>query len=747
MVVIMIWRNLWYRKARSLLTMLGIGIGVAAIIALGAMAEGLAQGYASVVGGSGADLLVMQADAYDISLSSVDEAVGERIRQISGVQEASGAIFNIVQMDDIPYFIVGGYDPDETAINHYKIVDGQPLRHEKQILLGRQAAENLHKGVGDSISLYESLFRVVGVYETGQLFEDSGAVITLTDAQSIFKKPRQVSYYEVQLRDIDDADAVKTRIERLFDDVSVTKAADMGEQQEMVQYVRGMAWGISMIAILVGGLGMMNTMIMAVYEQTREIGVLRAVGWRRWRVLGLILQQAMLLSAAGGVLGIGFGIGLVQLINDTPAVSSFAPGVIAPRLFVQGMGVALVLGVVGGGYPAWRAAGLSPIEALRYDASAETEEEPAWLRLFGITFRNLWRRRARSLLTMGGIAVGVGFIVSLGALAEGLLREMSSFVGGGGAELVAVQQGVADMGYSVIEERVGRAIAAMPEIEDVSGTVWGVSSGEDQPMLFMIGVELKPEVLNHYYIIDGTSIRRRGEAILGKAAADTLKKRVGDVISLPGGVYRVVGVFETCTAYEDNAGVIALEDAQSAFQKPRQVSLYQIDVEDISRVDVVRRELEERFGQDISVSVAADFVENSSDFQNFQAMLGALFAMALLVGGVVVTNTMVMAVMERTREIGTLRALGWRQSRVLWLILSESLLLGLLAAGAGVLVGVGLNSLLMTIPGVGGLMAAHYSLRVFGQAVFVSLLLGLVGGAYPAWHAGRLRPVEALRYE
>ena len=743
----MIWRNLWYRKIRSLLTILGVGIGVAAIVSLGAMAEGLAQGYAAVVGGSGADLLVTQADAYDISLSVVDETVGERIGQLSGVREVSGAIFNIVQMEGIPYFIVGGYDPEERAIKHYQIVDGQPLKREKQIVLGRQAAENLEKAIGDSIPLYESLFRVVGIYETGQLFEDSGAVITLSDAQAIFKKPRQVSYYEVQLRDVNEADAVKDRIERLFDDVSVTKAGDMGDQQQTVQSVRAMAWGISLIAILVGGLGMMNTMIMAVYEQTREIGVLRAVGWGRRRVLWLILQQSLVLSATGGLVGIGLGVALVQLINSTPAISSYAPGVIDPKLFVQGMSVALVLGIVGGFYPAWRAAGLSPIEALRYDTSTETRKEPAWLRLFGLTFRNLWRRRSRSLLTIGGIAIGVGFIVSLGAMADGMLREMSAYVGGGGAQLVAVQQGVADMGYSVIEERVGRAIAAMPQVEDVSGTVWGVSTGADQPMLFMIGAEMKSHVLNRYHILEGTSIRRRGETLLGKTAADTLEKRVGDVMSLPGGVYRVVGIFETGVAYEDNAAVIALEDDQSEFQQPRQVSLYQITVKDFDQVETVRRQIEDRFAEDVSVSMAAEFVENSADFQNFQAMLGALFAMALVVGGVVVTNTMVMAVMERTREIGTLRALGWRQSRILWLILSESLLLSLLAAGAGILAGIGLNSLLATISGVGGLLAAHYSLRIFVQAVVVSLLLGLAGGLYPAWHASRLRPVEALRYE
>jgi putative ABC transport system permease protein len=235
--------------------------------------------------------------------------------------------------------------------------------------------------------------------------------------------------------------------------------------------------------------------------------------------------------------------------------------------------------------------------------------------------------------------------------------------------------------------------------------------------------------------------------MLGKTAADTLEKQVGDVIRLPGGIFRVTGIYETGVGYEEGGGVMALPDAQAAFDKPRQVSMLQIKVRDPAQVEAARAQIENRFGDDVSVSTTATFIENSADIQNTKAMLGAIFALAILVGGVVVTNTMVMAVMERTREIGTLRALGWRQSRVLWMVLAESLLLGLIAAGFGILVGVGLNLGLGAIPGFGSFISAVYTPQVILQAIVVSLFLGAVGGLYPAWHASRLRPVEALRYE
>jgi ABC-type antimicrobial peptide transport system permease subunit len=741
----MVWRGLWHRRTRSLLTVLGVSIGVAAVVALGAMAEGLAEGYGSTA--SSADLLVMQADAYDVTLSAVDEEVGQDIAQLEGVRDVSGVVIGIAQLEGIPYFLVSGHDPHSASIRHYRVVLGESLSRDKQILMGRQAAGNLKKTVGDSIKLFGVSFRVTGIFETGQLFEDSGAAISLEDAQSVFRMSNRVTYFEVGLYDPTEADSVKSRIERLSRDVSVTKAADIADEQQTVQMFRAMAWGISLIAVLIGGLGMMNTMVMAVFEQTREIGVLRALGWRRRRVLGLILSQSLALSLLGGLLGVGIGLGLVWVVNRTPAISSMAPATVRGELLIQGVSVALVLGLVGGLYPAWRAAGLSPVEALRYDTGLGAGKEPAWTRFLGIAFRGLWRRRTRSLLTLAGIAVGAGLIVSLGAITEGSVQEFTALASQGGAELVAVQADVADMGYSVIEERIGRAIAAMPGVQYVSGIIWGVSAGEDMPFLFIMGVDPNDKAIMHYRLVEGERIRGRREVMLGQTAAENLKKSIGETLILPGGIYRIVGIFETGLAYEDASGVIALREAQRAFHKRRQVSMYQIKLRDPSEAEAIRDTIETQMGKDVSVSMSATFVEDRADFQNSLAMMNAVFALAILVGGVVVTNTMIMSVMERTREIGTLRALGWPKVRVIWMVLSEALLLGLIASGIGIVGGVGMTLGLQAIPGVGMFVKAIYTPQIVGQAVVISVLLGLVGGMYPAWHASRLRPVEALQYE
>jgi putative ABC transport system permease protein len=128
-------------------------------------------------------------------------------------------------------------------------------------------------------------------------------------------------------------------------------------------------------------------------------------------------------------------------------------------------------------------------------------------------------------------------------------------------------------------------------------------------------------------------------------------------------------------------------------------------------------------------------------------MMSAISVMAILVGGVGIMNTMLMAVMERTREIGALRALGWRRRGVLSLILREALLLGLIGGAVGVALAFGLTLLIALSPFAGEAVAPVWNVGIFVQALTVSLLLGAIGGVYPAFRATRMQPVEALRYE
>jgi ABC-type antimicrobial peptide transport system permease subunit len=359
-------RNVIRQPVRTLMTVIGIGIAMLAIVLLGAMSEGLISQMNGMVGGSGAQLVGIEADA-SIDLSKIDEAQVRRISAMEGVQAAEGFLTGYTQIGDLPFFVVFGYQPRGLAIREFRIVEGEPLATNHQILLGRVAAENLGMRLGQTLQIFNSSFRLVGIYETGIPFQDGGGVITLRDAQRLFGQPRKVSFIGVWLDEVDRTAAVIDEVERRFPEIDLAKSSEFADGITDMQLFKASTWAISALALVVGGLGMTNTMVMSVFERTREIGVLRALGWRKPRVLGMIVRESVVLSLMGGIAGVLAGVALGSGLNLTRTVQGFLRLEYTPGLFAQAVGTALLLGVVGGVYPAWWASRLRPVEALRYE--------------------------------------------------------------------------------------------------------------------------------------------------------------------------------------------------------------------------------------------------------------------------------------------------------------------------------------------------------------------------------------------
>lgn len=745
----MIFKNLWGRKIRTLLTLFGIAVGVAAVVALGSLADGFIQGYGAMSGGSGADLLVVQDDALDIMLSAVDQDIGSVLAGFSGVSEVSEMIYTFAATDGAPYFIVYGYDPDGFAIEHFKIVEGETLSRRpirgraggKPLLLGRAAAEDLDKQIGDTFRIYESSYRVVGIYETGQPFEEGAAVVLLEDAQAINGKPRQVNAFLLKLREGADIDRLQQRIEQRFDLLTATKSADFADEQDMLQYVGVFTWVVSMIAVLIGGVSVMNTMLMSVFERTREFGVLRAVGWRPLRILSMVLGESILLSLLGGAAGVLLGMAAVRAVGNVPAVSGFVPQTFSPLLLAQGLGVALGLGVVGGGVPAWRAAQLLPIDAMRAESSSgHANRHVRWAAL-----RNVLRQPVRTLLTVIGIGIAMMSIVLLGALGEGMMTAVSGMTTGGGAHLVG-SEADASIDLSKIDEGVLRRIAAQPGVRAAEGFLTGYTTIGDLPFFIVFGYQPRGLMIRDFEIIEGQTLQTGRQILLGRVAAENLGKRVGQTLRVFNSSFKIVGIYETGVPFQDGGSVMTLRDAQKLFGQTRKVSFVGVWVEAPQQANALVNSLETRFPE-VALSLASDFAEGLVDLQMMRASTWAISFMALFVGGLGMTNTMVMSVFERTREIGVLRALGWRKRRVLGMIVRESVVLSCLGGAAGVGVGVALGYVLNLLPVVQGFIRLDYKVDLFAQAFLTALVLGVLGGVYPAWRAANLPPVEALRYE
>jgi len=236
----MIFKNLFRRKGRTLLTILGIAIGVAAIISLGSLGKGLGTGYDSMLSNSKSDLILSQPDSFDISYSSVDESIGDELLAMPEVKSASGMIQGFVQAENVPYFFVFGYPDDSYILNRFQIIEGFGLNDRrvdrvrgKPILLGSAAAESMKKSINDTLRVTGSIYRVTGIFETGNALEDGGAVLGLADAQDLLGKPRQVNLFYIQLKDYNLRQRLETRVERLWPNLQLSTSSEYSSQQIM----------------------------------------------------------------------------------------------------------------------------------------------------------------------------------------------------------------------------------------------------------------------------------------------------------------------------------------------------------------------------------------------------------------------------------------------------------------------------------------------------------------------------------
>jgi putative ABC transport system permease protein len=359
-------RDLFRRRTRTALTLLSIGVSIGALVALGGIADGMMGAFTIMMRETQTDLFAAEA-GIDADFSAIDERVGGRIAALPGVEAVSGMFWTGASTEKMPMLIVYGYHPREFAIRRYPIIEGGPLEARRQVLVGRTAAEEMGVEVGDTLRLLDSSFRVAGIYETGVAFEDAGVIIGMREAQTLTGKPRQVQFYLISLTDPSQAEDVKATLAEEFPDVAFSLTSELSEAVSDFRALEDMVAQISFLAVFIGALGMLNTMLMSVMERTREIGVLRSLGWRQRQVLALILKEALVLGVLGGLLGLPLGLALGNLLGGAGLWGGAIEPLFTPQLLAQALLVAMAAGVAGGLYPAWRATRMRPVEALRYE--------------------------------------------------------------------------------------------------------------------------------------------------------------------------------------------------------------------------------------------------------------------------------------------------------------------------------------------------------------------------------------------
>ena len=367
-----VWKNLWRRRLRTLLTLCGIGMAIGAFVGLVGFSRAFEQGWMRIYSSSGTDIAVIQQTFLN---TSVDESIAEKLRALPMVANVAPMIYNVMDLSADVNALAYGWKSSSYEFESLQLLSGRPFRDGRaEVMLGDLLAENLNKKTGDTLEIQGSPFTVVAIYHGASALEAGAVILPLDQLQQLSSLQGKVSTIHVRLRPapagVNPDDYVKraqAQIEAALPGLRAVPAAERASNNQFVRLAHASAWGTSSIALLIGILGIANTMAMSVFERTREIGILRALGWKRWQVLCLIQFEAMVLGLGGGIFGIGVGWGALRLLAALPQTASIVSTSFPVLLLAEALGIAILAGLVAGALPAWRGAQLSPVEALRHD--------------------------------------------------------------------------------------------------------------------------------------------------------------------------------------------------------------------------------------------------------------------------------------------------------------------------------------------------------------------------------------------
>ncbi|NYB27929.1 MAG: ABC transporter permease [Methanobacteriaceae archaeon] len=375
-------KNPFRNRTRATLAIIGIAIGIATIVALGMVTGGLQSSTQSTLKAGSAEITVTKIGSGNFGSSGgiLDESLITDLKNTNGVKDTAG-ILRVNSNVSTPSggsgfgsmggFLVNGIDSSKLALVGIDSVNGTIFTNgsSNEIIIGKTVAQNLNKTVGSTIDIYGTEFEVTGIFESGNFIYDTGAFTSLSTLQNLTNNTGKVSYIQVKVNDNANASQVsKTIQDERPNDLSATTAVDQANRiNQSLGMIDTASWAISLLAIVIGGVGVINTMIMSVFERTREIGVLKAVGWKDRRILGMILGESIILTLVAAVVGIILGIVAVEIIFKLFITSQSFEAVLTMDTLLKAFGVALLVGIVGGLYPAYRASRLAPTEALRYE--------------------------------------------------------------------------------------------------------------------------------------------------------------------------------------------------------------------------------------------------------------------------------------------------------------------------------------------------------------------------------------------
>ncbi len=379
-------RNLGRRRFRSALTILGIIVAITTVVSISMVMLGLQQEVTNIVNEIIGPSLIVRTGQAGIpgagsAFPEIPESISYIIEKIPEVEGAYPTIEFIAEINGYTTLVQGIREEDLQNIYSDPLESGTSFRPGvKSVILSHSVADQLGVKVNDTVIIVPKRgvgagtgepFLVVGILkDMGPLESYIGSLIRLETAQQLTGYQGYVSRIMVRVKDPTYTNYIKAEIERMFPQVDVRSQEDiLSNVNELLSNVNVVLVALGSISTIVGAIGVMNTVLTSVYERTREIGILKAVGAENTHILLVFLTESLLMGLIGGTLGAILGTGLtyaLKFLISKMLLGVQVPIVFSPEIYIAGILIAVLISEAASLYPAWKAANTRPVEALRF---------------------------------------------------------------------------------------------------------------------------------------------------------------------------------------------------------------------------------------------------------------------------------------------------------------------------------------------------------------------------------------------
>jgi putative ABC transport system permease protein len=365
----LIFTNLLRHRIRSLISIAGIAFSVAAMLTIVTILQG-AVGMFSGILSSDSEIIVFERNVSDLFFSNVPASAVAEIASWPIVQHADPVLFGIVSSSDHPIITCFGITPSDARLRKATWLKGDRTNfalHADDVVLGERSAEFLHATLGSFVAIGHGTFHVIGIVKTANGFEDGGVFMPLSSAQSFFHKEGSSSVITIKLRDKNDAAEFKRMVKAKFPTLIGLEDEEFTRSYSQFKILKATAWAVGGCGLLLGGLGVANTMIMSVFTRIREIAILRVSGFSNLQIAGMIFGESALVSVIGAVSGLLIGSAFLFTLKLVPALHGYVDVSIQAVVVLIVIVLALLTGVAGALYPAIYAMRIRAVEALRFE--------------------------------------------------------------------------------------------------------------------------------------------------------------------------------------------------------------------------------------------------------------------------------------------------------------------------------------------------------------------------------------------